>query len=247
MARKYGRGPLVEALCEFRFSPDSPWDLTIPGLVYERVREPFSEKRQARVIEANLAASAKCLEQRLTSSERMQFFQPDQAALVQVGEHLLVVNHLQPYPGWDAFLPLIRQGFQAYTEVTGAAQIERIGLRYINRIEIQERPLEIEEFLEFRPHMGVALPATVGSFMVGIEIPFESDQGTLRLQLASQPEAKPQVSTFLLDLDYFTSKPGCVALDDVFGWLDRAHGHVEQTFEACLTQRLRRLFEEIGA
>ena len=140
MGRRYGRAPLVEALCEFRFAPDSPWDLTVPGLVYERVRDPFSEKRQARVIEANLAASEKGLEQRLTSSERMQFVRPDQTALVQVGEHLLVVNHLQPYPGWDAFLPLIRQGFQAYTEVTGARKIARIGLHFINRIEIQERP-----------------------------------------------------------------------------------------------------------
>jgi uncharacterized protein (TIGR04255 family) len=41
MGRKYRSPPLVEALCEFRLTPDTPWDMTIPGLFYETVKHAF--------------------------------------------------------------------------------------------------------------------------------------------------------------------------------------------------------------
>ncbi len=245
MGKRYARAPLVEALCEFRFAASSPWDLTIPGLVYEKVRDPFSEKRQTKVIEASLAGSPEGLEQRMTASERMQFYRPDQKALVQVGRHLLVINPLQPYPGWEAFLPLIEQGFRAYREVTGVASIARIGLRYINRIELPGRPHHLDDYFAFRPYAPATLMQDVASFIVGLELAFESGHDALRLQLASGVPEDPGATSLLLDLDYFTCQSSQVTADVVMAWLDTAHRHVEETFEACLEDRLRATFEEV--
>jgi hypothetical protein len=33
MGKSYAKPPIVEAVCEFRLSPDTEWDLTVPGLV----------------------------------------------------------------------------------------------------------------------------------------------------------------------------------------------------------------------
>lgn len=35
---KYGNPPIVEVVAEFRFIPSEPWDLTVPGLVYDHLR-----------------------------------------------------------------------------------------------------------------------------------------------------------------------------------------------------------------
>lgn len=49
----------------------------------------------------------------------------------------------------------------------------------------------------------------------------------------------------MLDLDYFLAKPGQVALDDLLEWVEAAHSRVEKVFEACITDRLRQMFEEV--
>ncbi|MGC8838175.1 MAG: hypothetical protein ACP5UM_07135 [Anaerolineae bacterium] len=45
MGRKYKDPPLMEAVCEFRLAADSPWDLTIPGLIYEKLYAAFCSAR----------------------------------------------------------------------------------------------------------------------------------------------------------------------------------------------------------
>ena len=39
VSRQYPNPPVIEAVCEFRLPPDSEWDLTVPGLVYEHIRD----------------------------------------------------------------------------------------------------------------------------------------------------------------------------------------------------------------
>jgi len=55
----------------------------------------------------------------------------------------------------------------------------------------------------------------------------------------------PATIAVILDLDYFLVKPGEVALDNVFEWVDVAHDRVEKAFEACITDQLRQRFEEV--
>jgi uncharacterized protein (TIGR04255 family) len=44
MPKKYEKPPIIEAVCEFRFSGKSKWDLTIPGLIYDSVKDEYPQK-----------------------------------------------------------------------------------------------------------------------------------------------------------------------------------------------------------
>lgn len=245
MDRRYKNPPIIEALCEFRFEPGVPWDLAIPGLVYEKIRENFPKRRQAKALEVSVAASPEGVEQQVKTTDRMQFLREDEKALIQVDRDLLAVNHLKPYPTWREFLPLIRQGFNAYCEVASPKGIRRIGLRYINRIEIPGQRIELEDYFELRPFVGSELPQEFGSFIVGIQIPCEDSRDTLRLQLVNATIETPNAVAVMLDLDYFLAQRDQVPLDNVFEWVEVAHGRVEEVFEACITNRLREMFEEV--
>jgi len=245
MGRRYKNPPIVEALCEFRFDPGSPWDLAIPGLVYEKVRNEFGKRRLVKAFEASISGGPEGIEQQMRTTDRMQFLREDEKALIQVDRNLLAVNHLKPYPTWQEFLPLIQQGFTAYREVASPKGAQRIGLRYINRIEFPGQRIELEDYLEFRPFVGPNLPQDFGPFIVGIQVPYEDSRDILRLQLASAAAQTPDIVAVMLDLDYFLAQPGQVALDNVFEWVEVAHGHVEKAFEACITERLRGMFEEV--
>jgi uncharacterized protein (TIGR04255 family) len=74
----------------------------------------------------------------------------DQLRLVQLSNRFLAVNQLRPYMGWEeGFRDLILARWDEVRETLGVEQIARIGLRYINRIEIPQQPLEWEEWFNF--------------------------------------------------------------------------------------------------
>jgi uncharacterized protein (TIGR04255 family) len=46
MGKRYKKPPIVEALFEFQFVPGREWDLTIPGLIYKKVKRRFPNRKQ---------------------------------------------------------------------------------------------------------------------------------------------------------------------------------------------------------
>ncbi|QMS90513.1 hypothetical protein HUN01_24125 [Nostoc edaphicum CCNP1411] len=44
--RQYPNPPIEEAVCEFRFAPDPAWNLTIPGLFYEKIKDFYTGEPQ---------------------------------------------------------------------------------------------------------------------------------------------------------------------------------------------------------
>src|SRR5215218_1443830 len=106
------RPPLVEAVCEFRFAPTDQWDLTVPGRLYDRIREEFPLREQAQSFGFALqldegAKPAVPAVQR--TSDRVLMKRENGSALVQVGPHQLAVHHKLPYPGWANFYALIKR------------------------------------------------------------------------------------------------------------------------------------------
>src|SRR5437667_2265720 len=91
VARTYNKPPLIEAVCDFRFSSSQPWDWTIPGLLYEQIRDNFPNKTQINIIETTVDANeGKVVQQ---SQPKMQFafdacyFYNNQAGLVEVATY----------------------------------------------------------------------------------------------------------------------------------------------------------------
>ena len=63
MPKKYRNPPLIEAVIEFRIMPDSPWDLTIHGLIYEKIKKTFPHKEQRLIQEVDINQGPKGIEQ----------------------------------------------------------------------------------------------------------------------------------------------------------------------------------------
>ena len=244
MRKIYKNPPISEVVCEFQFGPDSPWDFTIPGLVYEKVRATFPKRSQVARVTMGISADQGTIGQQIGTLPVMRFSSEDEKVLIQVGPHLLSVHHLKPYSSWERFLPFIEESFKAYCEVATPKSIHRIGLRYVNSIQITGQNINLEDYFEFRPYIGPNLPTTIGPFMMAVQLPFEGSRDTLNLQLASLAGISSDVANIILDLDYFLAKPNEVELDKISAWINNAHKQVGDTFNACITDRLEQTFEE---
>src|SRR5690606_36924943 len=99
---QYRNPPIIEAICEFRFSSETKWDPTIPGLVYEKLKTefPIRESRIEQEIEMRVDKSG--LKHHIKPSQKAVIISEDRKSLAQIGERILSINLLKPYPGWDS-------------------------------------------------------------------------------------------------------------------------------------------------
>jgi uncharacterized protein (TIGR04255 family) len=113
MRKKYKNSPLIEALCEFYFPPETSQDFeSIISLLNEKIQTSFPKKfrlqLQASQINIDNSGTPVVTEQLLPL---VRFQSSSEQVLIQLGQNLLTVNHLKPYTSWEEFLPSVEMGF----------------------------------------------------------------------------------------------------------------------------------------
>ena len=249
--RKYVNPPIVEAICDFHFIPGQPWDATILGLVYDRIKDNFPERFQLPGAMVNVSFGNQPT-QPIPDLGRMQFRRRDGSALVQLGQDNLTVNHLKPYSGWPYYRDMISETFSAYQAVALPHGLNRISLRYINRIDIpssivmEKNSIQIEEYLLAQPNVPDTVPQMFSDWAQRVVIPFDTTQMTLVLQSGTVQGSPAFPVSLLLDLTMSPTLQSA-SLDDVLLWLEQAHMSIETVFEECLGPKARDLFGLVDA
>jgi len=235
--------PVIEALCEFRFVPTEDWDWTLPGRIYERVKGDFPERADVHAkalrvpVEAGQGTSLEVLE----SLERVQLKRSDGTAMVQVGANLLVVNQLRPYNGWEQLRSLIARIYSEYGTLSGQTHLARIGLRYINQIDVIDDFSQWAEIVTVAPPLSGALQRTLTGFYQRYEILHDVPPGLLLLQVGNRRQGAQ--NALMLDLD-FATQPNAVPSGEeaILDWLDNAHDRIYESLVASLSEATLRRF-----
>jgi len=214
--------------------------LAVPGLIFEKIRDLFPLREQRIVQEIILGANG--LQHQIRTAERILFFSEDKKTFVQLGPRLLAVNSLKPYPGWAGFKPKIEKAFEALRDTLELKGLERIGLRYINRIEIPSERVQLDKYFRFYLAYGVELPRDMVDFIASADFLYADGRDRCRVQLRSASESNPVTSVFILDIDYFLVRERGVEVKAAMDWVEEAHTRVEEVFESCITESLRELF-----
>jgi uncharacterized protein (TIGR04255 family) len=243
--RSYRKPPVVEALCEIYFA-DSTWDDTIPGAFYERVKDEFPRKQQREIQEAQITlgqGTASAGVQRLPPW--MQFLSENSNLMIQVAENLLVVNQLPPYRHFEDWEQVVYKALDVYEEVALPQRVARIGLRYINRIEISGTKISMEDYFTIYPQLPQSLGNTHGPFLVRVEVP-QAEQGhTVLITFGTPVPPQPMEGKQAFMLDLYDMASLDIPLDEIElkKEIQRAHNNVVMAFEDSITDQLRDLLE----
>ena len=241
MTIKYKNSPITEAICEFQFVSDSKWDNTIPGIMYEKVKNKFPIKQQQHGMTVQITPKEAGFDHSIEQAPpRSQFFNKSKKALIQVGPDLLAVNRLKPYISWMHFKKFILNNLRIYKKEANPSSFRRIGLRYINRFEFQMETVEFEDYFSFYPHVPEALP-NLFAFLSRVEVPYSDGRDRLLLTLAPSKATTPGNLIIIFDLDYILVEPKFVSFTNVEEWLNNAYTTLETTFESCITDKCREM------
>jgi len=240
----YRNPPIVEAVCEFRFSSDTPWEQDLPDRFYDAVKDHFpireSKKGQSLEIKANNTGIEG---HRVETIDIQVFLAQDRRMLIQLGPRGLSINCLRPYPSWEGFRPLICQAYETISSLTSVSGLDRIGLLYVDKIEIPGEKIRLEDYFTFYPHLGEGLPQDLMNFMVGCDFAYR-DRDVCRLKLTRAMPEKPSNSAYLLTTDYFLARKDTVKPREACAWVEEAHAAVKSLFKGCITKKLEEIFNQ---
>lgn len=241
--RQYKNPPLIETLVDFRLASGQEWDPTIPGKLHEKVKADYPGKpRQQKLLQMSVqvAQGAPSFASR-EGIGRVQLVDADAQRLISLGPGVLGVHVLPPYRGWTEFKPRIDVALKAYLEVTGSVDVNRIGLRCINRVVIPSKSIDLWQYFLCGPREPAGLPDQIGSLLNRVEYTYD-DGVTLVLTFASI-EGGPDFLAFLLDLDLVWSSADSLAVDAALEKVDMLHERAGTAFEALITDKTREVFD----
>lgn len=241
--RTYENPPLIEALVEFHFPAHGPWDSTIPGLLYEKVRHDFPTKRTMTQKMVEIQVHDQQIRHKVNQTERSQFARRDESALVQVGPYLLVANHLRPYTKWEHLRDITDRALATYFEIETPKRVERVVLQYINQVEFDSAKFDLEDYFEYYPRVSDALARDYGAFFVGIHIPYQDPPAVLVVEMTpGNPDPEARRLPIMLTLTYQNVQPLPADKGKLMEWLESGHTRVNDAFEACIKDKLREKF-----
>jgi len=247
VGKKYQNSPIVEAVCEFLFMESTPWDLTIPGFLYERIKDklPLKEEQILQQIQMDQNQKGEIV-QAVTQNKTMVFLSDDRQCFAQVNDRRISIHTVKPYISWTRFKPLIANIFDTTIKLLTDARLQRIGLRYINRIETPAGYLNMSDYFDFGLRLGGKLPQhDFIDFLVGCVFPFENQRDFCRVQSARAVSESNETNSFVLDIDYSLQIPDAISTSQALEWIESAHNTTETIFEGCITDKLRELFKEV--
>ncbi|MDO9532069.1 MAG: TIGR04255 family protein [Deltaproteobacteria bacterium] len=243
MENKIINYPIIEALCEFKFTPAQSWDITIPGIFYERIKSEFPTKEQQVSFGVGFSPQKGTIEQKVELQQRIRFWRKDKSIVIQVGPNLLAMNHLKPYRTWEAFKPIILNNLKAYIEIVKPKSFNRIVLRYINQIVIDNYKGELSDYFNFYPLIPRELPRAHGPFNVRVEFPTENRNELLLLNFACSSISNGSSATdFRLELNYILKNAEALLFDQADDWIEKAKRALNDAFKACITEKCWRIF-----
>ena len=245
MTTAYSSAPIEEAVCAIHLPQTVNWDMTVPGAFYEKIKANYPIKEVMRGSEISLPVTPGSIPG-MRGIERIKFSSADKKSVVMLEERSIAISRLRPYTSWELLMPQIKTVFETFSQVVDISSLLRVGLRYINRLEVPHDISNIEEYFEFRPRMGKNMAESgPASFMIGVEIPYEEGRDICRVQMMKTLPNDPNNDAYILDLDYFLARPNSLPVEDLYDWVELAHERIGQIFEDSLTESMKATFRGI--
>jgi uncharacterized protein (TIGR04255 family) len=242
---KYPKPPITEAALELRFVGSISQTAAEGGARRFEGRYPQKEKEET----TQIMIDTKNRGQEVVPTWTwlgVKLHSNDRADVLVLRRQGFVCARLAPYLGWEDFRAKAQAGWETFKKSIGSQEIARIGVRYINRIDIPDKEnglINIDEYLNVVPKTPDILQEPMTSYMLRASRPIGNDN--CNVTITSSTVASPLINflSLALDIDLYTEKDIPRREDELWALIDLMREHKNRIFEASITDKARALFQ----
>lgn len=238
----YPRAPITEAVIEFRFAEQikftdaeraaRKFGAQYPVVENEEQKEVTFEFTTG-VSKSNVSWSGR----KLSSSDR--------ADVTMIRTTAFLASRLAPYLGWDQFVGRARADWERVKSVIGYRKIVRVGVRYINRIDIPGA-LKKEIVPTDYVTLGITMPdldwGPITEYFMQVNRRAKDNACGISINSGVVPSPLVGYRSILVDIDVSTEEVPADE-DGLWGLVENIRNKKNDTFEAIITDAARDLFK----
>lgn len=240
----YPNPPITEALLDIRVKPINAIDIGAFEKLYEDIKEHYPKKSERLSIQGQMGFEKEEGVRLIQSSRKVDgcvYATEDGRQIIQARLDGFTINRLKPYDNWRTLKNEAHRVWKKYQVLVEPAQITRVALRYINRIEI---PMPIGDFKEYIltvPEIAHGLPQELAGYFMRLVIP---EPRLEAYAIIVQTIEKPKDGKLPLVFDIDVAKNVVLDSRDEQAWnmLESLRQLKNRIFERSLTRKTKKLF-----
>jgi len=241
--RRYKKSPITETVIDIRLNPVPGRTLAALLPIRDQIGVDYPTVQETSKIVGQFRPNQSPTQQQIQTGFR--FDSADRKYVFLPGTEGFTVSRLSPYEHWEPFEKEARRLWAIYRQFADPIHCVRVAVRYINRIDIALVPVELKDYFRTYPEISPDIPQMMSGMAMQILIP-QKDGIVLSLIQAIVPPPKPGLASITLDLDIFKeSQAEFNSEETIWKFLNDFRGIADHTFESCLTDKARQLFEPI--
>jgi len=206
------RAPIVEATLEFRCRAEAPWEeaailqqikTRLPDYPLALAQRAFQQQFQ---FQPNQPAQGSFHDLGLTGF-RLQ--SKDNLQITQFNRDGFAFSRLQPYESWPHFSVEAFRLWEIYAELARPSQIQRLGLRFINRINLEPEQETLDHYLSAPPQTPAELSFPFITFLHHDSFAIPGKPYIVNVVKTVQPQQSGGMAppALIFDIDVFSEQP----------------------------------------
>ena len=238
----YRNAPIVEAAIDIRCLFPNPAPLATLSAVQERLAELYPLREDLLELRAQIGPAAAVTSQHTVTGIRL--LNPERTQVVALTGDGFTFSRLAPYDRWETLRDEAFRIWGLYREVTAPPGVSRVGVRYVNRLDLPRsasQGVELDQFLRTAPKIAPELPQSLESFFLRFQLALPGPRaGTLIITEAVVEPTSQEVISVVLDIDVFASNLDTTS-EQAWEFIERFRDQKNLAFESCITEATRAL------
>lgn len=149
----------------------------------------------------------------------MKHSSQDAADIARVTTQAFSSLRLAPYAGWDRFCDRAMHDWGTVVGVIGRRPVERIGLRYINRIDIPDRggkPIQFDEYVTVQPSLPNLDGPPISAYLIQFNRPADAQGFFLTITAGTVVPPLLRYQSIMVDIEVHAEKLSLLKDEDIW-------------------------------
>jgi uncharacterized protein (TIGR04255 family) len=152
------------------------------------------------------------------------------------------VHRLSPYTKWTTFAADAKELWERYKQTARPAKVTRLGVRYINRLELTPYR-EFTDFILTVPEIAPKLPQKLADYLMRLVIPDETGSIAVVTQSTVPRDANAMTYPIIFDIDVFRVVELAPDAAEIWSIMEELRNYKNLIFFGSLTPKFLETFK----
>lgn len=243
--RPYPNAPIIEAVIDLHIEYPAADAIETLRKFAETISPSFPRMEPLHEIRVQIDGELDGQASKTTHAQQTgwRLFNADGDRILVLQRVAFTYSHSAPYTRWEIFGAECEQLWRRFVDLCKPIRVTRLAARNINLLKLPAGQIDLTDYLNIGPELPDSLGVVSGVVLqVQIPQPSVSLRGHSTVTLASQQSNATDHQPMILDIDMFEEGDWSPADPVMWQQLERLRHRKNDIFEACVTDKTRRLF-----